>query len=243
MKTFITTILFLFTSLIGTAQANIIQNIGSGGEHFATNNTILDVTIGGMTGDLNSDNYQLGIGFQQPEYSNPIVLSTEPTTSFFIEVQQNNVKLRWRTNTYENGYFTVEYSNDKIDWQQIGRIAQRNSQIDYEFSYSQLDFNAHYRIILRNNDDTNLWTSTVRTVNLEKAIRIYPNPVQSSLNIQVSQDLHMIKIIDSNGKNVLSLTLSEQQNIDVTGYAKGNYFVIIKNLANRNRAIYPLIIQ
>lgn len=243
MKTIHFLLLFFLSTIIGTAQTDLIQNVSSGGEQFSTENTTLDFTIGGMAGDLNSTNYQLNIGFQQPEYSDAIALSIKPTTAFFAKAKANQIELGWRTDLSVNGQFMIEYSTDQLHWETIGQVQQQVNRVDYQFFYTQLVNQAYYRISFINRDAHLLWTSNIQTINLASSIRIYPNPVQAFLNIQVNQEPHHINIIDANGKSVVAFQLSDQKNINVVDYAKGTYFIVVKNIANRSTETFPLIIK
>jgi hypothetical protein len=63
-------------------------------------------------------------------------------------------------------------------------------------------------------------------------IRTYPNPVHNQLTVifgNLSSKASLLKITDVNGKQVylqkIGTTNSPLQNIDVSGFAKGTYFI------------------
>lgn len=59
----------------------------------------------------------------------------------------------------------------------------------------------------------------------EKVISIYPNPVETSLNISTALSIDKIEIYDSNGRRIK--TTSGQKEINVSQFAAGMYFLKI----------------
>jgi len=82
-------------------------------------------------------------------------------------------------------------------------------------------------------------TVSVSSNNIEETITLYPNPVKNLLNIEVSNsNLQNIsyQIIDVSGKVLTTSQLFNSQQIDVSNWSKGVYFVRISS-ANENKTL------
>nr|WP_262911664.1 T9SS type A sorting domain-containing protein [Chryseobacterium sp. PS-8] len=64
--------------------------------------------------------------------------------------------------------------------------------------------------------------------NIQNNLIVFPNPVADYLYLRSDQKNLDIKILDTSGRIVLSLT-GIKQKIDVSLLSKGNYIIIIKN--------------
>jgi len=75
---------------------------------------------------------------------------------------------------------------------------------------------------------------------LDKAIKIFPNPATSFLNIQNTYDIEAISVYDIMGKLVLR-DVQEKDIIDLTKLNSGLYFVRL--VVNNNEIVKKLIIE
>ncbi|MEO7119624.1 MAG: ELWxxDGT repeat protein [Ginsengibacter sp.] len=165
--------------------------------------------------------------------------------SFEATLQKEAVKLDWTTATEINSKnFDIQRSVDGIHFSDIGTVdAAGNSSIEKSYTYNDEEYlNAgadvlFYRLQL-NDKDGNYNYSQVQSVKLNgpaTSVRVYPNPVQDQLSIifsTASSEKAALKIVDNNGRLVYeqkysATNFSRVQNINVSAFAKGTYFVQI----------------
>lgn len=80
-------------------------------------------------------------------------------------------------------------------------------------------------------DTTTIDTSSLTTINFDKDIIIYPNPVKDKLNIKSKYLVQDIDIFDTRGKMVASKDIrSFKWKIDISYLPKGSYIVCINTI-------------
>jgi len=154
--------------------------------------------------------------------------------------------LNWETATeINNDYFTIEKSNDAINWKSIGEIkgAGNSSQsINYSYrDYKLLSGISYYR--LKQIDFDGQYTySQVEVIDLNRPnnfVNIYPNPASKQIVVEGSEEeISTIKIY-----NVLSKELSDQavitkENdqriiINLENFSPGLYYIKTKTVTNK----------
>jgi len=79
-------------------------------------------------------------------------------------------------------------------------------------------------------DEAHTCLSSTSLPIFEEYFKIFPNPITDQLSIETlqSEDFNY-KILDLNGKIKLHGKLSQNESIDVSGFAAGNYIIEIKN--------------
>ncbi len=95
--------------------------------------------------------------------------------------------------------------------------------------------------IFFNVNDTNFIVSSVLSLdeNEFSHLKIYPNPVKNTLYIDTEEEI-LLKLIDLNGKTVLTKNIKENTNLDVTRFSSGIY---ILNLKSKYNTTYKKIIK
>lgn len=163
---------------------------------------------------------------------------------FTAEMKGREVYLSWKTaSELDNDYFTVERSQDGIEWEKVIRHpGAGNSQ--EEISYEEVDLQplpglSYYRLKQTDFDGTTS-VSDIVAVNFEdKATVVYPNPVEDVLFIRgknlksselfisnpVGQDVTTMIQIISAGNNLLQFDSSKLKS--------GYYFI------HCNGEVYP----
>ena len=159
---------------------------------------------------------------------------------------ESTVLLNWETATeINNDYFTIEKSNDAINWKSIGEIkgAGNSSQsINYSYrDYKLLSGISYYR--LKQIDFDGQYTySQVEVIDLNRPnnfVNIYPNPASKQIVVEGSEEeISTIKIY-----NVLSKELSDQavitkENdqriiINLENFSPGLYYIKTKTVTNK----------
>ena len=88
----------------------------------------------------------------------------------------------------------------------------------------------------------NLQTLSVEDNALEAQIKVFPNPTSQSLYVSHPElNSFGIQIVDINGKQVYSGTISKEQPLDVSNYSQGMYLVTIENKEANKKNTYKII--
>jgi hypothetical protein len=88
----------------------------------------------------------------------------------------------------------------------------------------------------------NLQTLSIEDNSLEAQIKVFPNPTSQSLYVSHPElNSFGIQIVDLNGKQVYSGTISKEQPLDVSNYSQGMYLVTIENKETNKKNTYKII--
>jgi hypothetical protein len=88
----------------------------------------------------------------------------------------------------------------------------------------------------------NLQTLNIEDNALEAQIKVFPNPTSQSLYVSHPElNSFGIQIVDLNGKQVYSGTISKEQPLDVSNYSQGMYLVTIENKETNKKNTYKII--
>ena len=83
---------------------------------------------------------------------------------------------------------------------------------------------------------------SIDDVTLNVEIMLYPNPVSQSLYVSHPElNSFGIQIVDLNGKQVYSGTISKDQPLDVSNYSQGMYLITIENKEANKKNTYKII--
>lgn len=170
---------------------------------------------------------------------------------FKASLESDAVQLNWTTATEINSKdFVIQRSIDGIYFSDIGSVAAAgNSTSEKSYTYEDenyLDAGSgvlYYRLQLNDKDGKTNY-SAVRSVKLNTAgmfLKTYPNPVHDQLTVLFGNPFSkasVLKITDLNGKQLYQQKYgkanSHLQQIDVSGFAKGTYFIqLITDTGNK----------
>jgi hypothetical protein len=88
----------------------------------------------------------------------------------------------------------------------------------------------------------NLQALSVEDNSLEAQIKVFPNPTSQFLYVSHPElNLFGIQIVDLNGKQVYSGTISKEQPLDISNYSQGMYLVTIENKSTNQKNTYKII--
>ncbi|MBJ7428963.1 MAG: T9SS type A sorting domain-containing protein, partial [Bacteroidia bacterium] len=72
------------------------------------------------------------------------------------------------------------------------------------------------------------------------AVKVYPNPFANQVNIDLeNENKGQLFILDVNGKNIETISLTKNQTLDLSHLAKGIY--VLKMEVNQQTAYYKLV--
>lgn len=88
----------------------------------------------------------------------------------------------------------------------------------------------------------NLQTLSVEDNTLDVKLRVYPNPTSQSLYVSHPElNSFGITIVDLNGKQLYSGTISKEEPLDVSNFSQGMYLVTIENTTSHKKNTYKII--
>ena len=149
--------------------------------------------------------------------------------------ENDHVKLEWATASEENNdYFTIERSENSIEWEVVTTLNGKGSDNQRNEYYSIDDRPypgiSYYRLKQTDFDGTFTY-SPIKSVQIEltQKINIYPNPSRGSFTIKTGFELEnaSIQVIDLTGRYIQSSVTKEQFSAEV-------------NLVNSPSGIYIL---
>ncbi|MBE7172646.1 MAG: T9SS type A sorting domain-containing protein [Williamsia sp.] len=159
--------------------------------------------------------------------------------SFTATKQGTENLLQWTTGQETNSnYFGIERSRDGANFIPIGQVSAAGNSTTAK-SYSLIDTKPingtnYYRVKMVDKDGSFTYSS-VRTINeaIHFSARIYPNPVQNSLNLNFNSDKAktvQVQIVNYEGKIMTTQQIevaagTSTKNINITSLSNGEYYV------------------
>ncbi|MBK6975910.1 MAG: T9SS type A sorting domain-containing protein [Cytophagaceae bacterium] len=210
-----------------------ISDAASGGSQTVHTNA-LNIYYEGAKSDYGTTNN----GF---EYTGFQFLASGPLPvniiSFDSEVTNNqSVKLIWKTASETNNqYFDVQRSTNGKDFTMIGRVnGKGNTQetISYEYSDNQPKNGInYYRLKQVDFNGKSEYSKIIAAQEISGLTKVYPNPVKDILQINDSQVVKEIEIIDFSGK-IFYKKVVGGDTYDVSAVPAGNYILLLKKQDN-----------
>ncbi len=164
-------------------------------------------------------------------------------TSFNATCDGRSTLVEWTTATEKNNdYFSIERSDDAINFTEIARVAGAGNSID-PIDYAYTDYGTHggdnyYRLVQVDYDGTRTVSEIVVANCVESAegtpeVMAFPNPFSGELNLVLGNfdnRAATIEVYDMLGKLVYI------QNADATQ----NYYEMVLNLENLSKGAYTV---
>jgi len=82
----------------------------------------------------------------------------------------------------------------------------------------------------------------IKDYNTLNNVTIYPNPTTDYISINSNEELE-IKVMDENGKLIHTQNNKHNQTVDFRSFARGIYFIILKNEENKEAKTFRVIKQ
>ncbi|MFT6728111.1 MAG: hypothetical protein ACI9RU_001735 [Litorivivens sp.] len=176
-----------------------------------------------------------------------IILLTIELISFDVELIDKKVRLDWQTaSEINNDYFTIERSQNVLDWHEIDKINGAGNSSSW-LNYSSLDnepfIGVSYYRLKQTDFDGEFSYSFIRSINIDRfenaRIEIFPNPFYNQITILGSSaELKVIIIYNALGQNVTQLTEQIVKNetllvVDLSRLNSGIYYVKTKTTAHK----------
>ena len=159
-------------------------------------------------------------------------------------------EISWTVAEPENGdKFILQWCSDGINFRDINYQNATPLQTNYQYKHDVPDWNVsnYYRLKIET-ADRHVFYSSIRRLNASgqgnNSFDIYPNPVTDKFTISINNasqgDLQFIRILNGSGQtikkiNCNSLFNNPQLDIDMSGFATGQYFIEVVSRNGTNR--------
>ena len=158
--------------------------------------------------------------------------------AFAGDLDGNSVLLKWNTyNEINNKEFEIQRSSNSIDFSTLGSVTALNkADNNYSFVDSKLVYGNTYNYRLKQIDNDGRFSySNIVSINYfkkDRLVSIYPNPVNTKLNIQINRNNVGVEINNVLGKRIYQNTKLSAQTLEINTntWTKGVYFVTIKSI-------------
>lgn len=182
------------------------------------------------------------------EYDNPasgdvtlkaVVVPVELLT-FTGKAIEGSTWLMWQTASEINAdRFEIERSTDSRNWELIGTIKAVGNSVDiqyYEFMDATPLHGINYYRLRQVDMGTNglVDYSDIISVRFHKdsPFMVYPNPTADILYFEYNDEVTKVEIWNTTGTLLQSINMHSQQEIDVSNYSNGVYFIRFLNKDN-----------
>ena len=206
------------------ADANAIQQTTDGGYIFAGYSYSNDGDVTGNHGRVDFWVVKLGASVL------PLHL-----LSFDAVKNKTNVQLNWQTtNEINTSHFMVQHSVNGTTFNNIGRVAARNTPGNNEYSLTDaipVDGANFYRLQMVDIDGKTTYSSIVKIVfGSKNELQVFPNPAKNTITVSGLENKGTIKIISVDGKVVKQLSAKAgNMLVDISTLVKGIYILQYNN--------------
>ncbi len=191
-------------------------------------------------------------GTMRPQFGARDIGAFESTTVLPVELLTfkgestgKSVVLKWQTaSEINNAGFIVERSKDAKHFEQIGFVVGKGNTtelISYQFIDNFMATSLHYYRLKQTDFDGTFEYSNIIAVNikndeLDKPIRLFPNPVQASFTIENAEGLGIL--YNAFGQAVKQIQITDnQQDVVITDLPTGIYWLQIRQTNGENMRI------
>ena len=162
-------------------------------------------------------------------------------------ISNQEVELNWQTvSEINNDYFTIERSNNGIDWTEVTTVNGSGNSSTL-LTYNSIDREPYlgisYYRLKQTDFDGQYSYSEIRSVKIEglgnPLIVLYPNPVENKISIEADdQELSVVIVYNVLGQDVTNLSKQFTHNdskliIDLSNLSTGMYYIKTKTTANK----------
>ena len=175
------------------------------------------------------------------------ILNVLPVVLDKFTARQNgcSISLQWHSETELNfKKYLVEFSTNGRTFITVGTVDGRGSNSDYSFSHQPAQGRIYYRLRILDNNGTSRYSNII-AMNLSctgRNVLIYPNPVSSVLNVNLSGFTSVAagKLYNAVGQLMLSQQLLNGTNsLSVDKFATGTYALIVTE-ADGTQQVYKV---
>ncbi|MEO9013117.1 MAG: T9SS type A sorting domain-containing protein [Ginsengibacter sp.] len=222
-------------------KSDLSPAVNKGNNAFFSSDSIPDLSV--VTTDLDGNMRILGIidlgAYEFSSYPLAITL-----VNYTAQAEGNRAKLKWTSATESNNKgFIISRSADGRNFTEIGMVngyGNSSNQNDYVYYDENPLTGINFYGLTQIDYDGKKANLGVRTVNFSSVtsnfIKVYPNPVNSSVQVTFNSNLYdQLNLTDVNGKVLKRLSLSKlatEMKIDMSNLSAGIYFIKLIGIDN-----------
>jgi hypothetical protein len=163
-------------------------------------------------------------------------------SAFTVKADGCKALLEWQTGMEQNNsHFVVERSTNGNDFTAIGRVGavgNSNSLNTYRFTDEAPSSGVNYYRITQVDFDGKHSSTDIKAIRIQcngnaVAIKAYPNPATSQVNIQSGKAVAQVNVVSSNGQTVMKYVPSQNQggtfSLNIQRVQKGIYLLQVVN--------------
>ena len=163
-------------------------------------------------------------------------------TSFTVKADGCKALLEWQTGMeLNNSHFVVERSSNGNEFTAIGRVGavgNSNSLHTYRFTDETPAGGVNYYRITQVDFDGKHSSTNIKAIRIQcngnaAAIKAYPNPATSQVNIQSGKAVAQVNVVSGNGQTVMKYVPSQNQggtfSLNIQRIQKGIYLLQVVN--------------
>lgn len=160
--------------------------------------------------------------------------------------EKRRLKINWKSdNVHRIEYFEVQRSLDGEKFSTVGYVSNSLDAVHSDFSFVRSDnpeAEEFYRLLQAGTDSSFSFSPVLKlstVIQNESFISVYPNPVESKLNLILSEPDHekQISIFDFTGRQVKSVPNSGLSKIEILtdDLPSGVFWIEVKNSTSKSR--------
>jgi len=168
-----------------------------------------------------------------------VVITIEPTLAVeLVELKAEKLNDRnlisWTLNSYETDRIELQRSTDAKSYETIYQYKPEDGFSVNSYNDYDLQEQSYYRLVFIDQNGKTEY-SEVRNISraksLTKHVKVFPNPVEKELNIEIptGSDIHTVILVNSNGQKILERSVDKStENIKLElgiNIPEGLYFV------------------
>jgi hypothetical protein len=211
------------------------------GINISVGHTYTVLTASAITGTFSSITWPVGVSGVVNYTATAVTINVNsvlPLTliSFTGDAMGNNISLKWKTAQEENtSEFDIERSIDGISFGLAGKVAAAGSGANnYSFDDKQ-SFNGvnYYRLKMKDRDGSFTYSRVIQVTVVDKLKGVVITPVPATTKISISiKDPSLVgryaQVFNPSGILMKSILATSVIDLDISDWAKGIYFVMIK---------------
>ena len=225
------TLMFLFVFFFSFSSYSQVS-VGENGNIEVKTGATLDVAGLEIT-PVSDYNISAGVTIQKSNTSIVLPNGDSMTRSYYIDPSMENLSTVLVYN-YEDADMNGITHNAKmvvVDGSGASMEYEDTDESDYQVT-SEFQDPGSFAIVTAGDA-----TLSVETVDGEMSISVFPNPTSSILNINFDGDLNLL-IYNMLGQQILE---TNDKQIDISGFERGTYILIVQNLESNNSTNFKII--
>ena len=225
------TLIFLFVFFFSfSSHAQV--SVGENGNIEVKGGATLDVAGLEIT-PISDYNIVAGVTIQKSNTSIVLPNGDSMLRSYYMDPMLDNLSTSLVYNYEDDDMNGITHNAKMVVVDESGNSNEYEDEDESDYSVTSLFSDPMNFAIVTAGDAT----LSVETVDGEMLISVFPNPTSSILNINFDGDLKMA-VFNMLGQQILE---TNNKQIDISGFDKGTYILIVQNLESNNSTNFKII--